>query len=110
MQDIEPLRTYLNGVNASVVDQTSDHFAINNVDEIITSIEGTGPVVEMQHNMVRDTSTNAPNTSTWYTVETFTGAGVYQTAVSSTYCRFKATDGNPVTVKARRRVAADAQL
>lgn len=108
MSPMEPLKTYLNAVNASVTDQTSEWFALNGVDEISVSLEGTTPTVDFQNNLVFDTSTNAPKSDTWYTVETMSAVGVHNFSIRTKYGRFKATDGNPVTVKAVRLVDAAA--
>lgn len=110
MQPIEPLKTWLDAVDASGADEESAHFALNNVDEIYYSIEGTTPTVEFQHNQIWDPATNAPKSDTWYVIETQSAAGVYSLSVRTGYGRFVATAGNPVTVKARRLVSDDAAL
>lgn len=106
MSNIEPIRTLLNAVNAGGGNQTSDWFALNGVDQVQYSIEGTTPTVKFQHNQNWDSSANAPNASTWYDIETKSAAGVYATTTATTYGRFVVTAGNPVTVKARRLSSA----
>ncbi|MFN7930305.1 MAG: hypothetical protein U0Y68_20735 [Blastocatellia bacterium] len=110
MQGIEPMRTHLNAVDASGGTVNGSYFATNHTDTIEYSVEGTTPTVKLQKNAVWDSAANAPKSTTWYDVATRAAAGAYSDQPFAPYCRFVATAGNPVTVKARRMVADNANV